>query len=441
MTPFSLSLGWNTQIGEFAEFAASVGEILVTDLVIPLASDVALPLMARFVDKLDKNLIQNFVGPFVTKTIEQGAAAVNNLQKSSMDRAKYFEQVSAAWRAADIKRMSDELEALTLQATNAKEVQLAAAAALSQCIEAESEAKRKLQEELQIAEEINRRYEDLQAAGEEINNKFRMIAANEEEKRKVHKRIMEEMGHASLFVASSETMVQDAKNEVEEAGEMLRLAQLRLENAREGYHQAKSQLQKSKKSVAVTEKQLSNGLQELNGVSKAMKPQRSAYEEQKAKEGELTKLYLQHLGTQREIKKEIAQKMKVREGAQRAFLQAETQTNRLQKQVLTKAQQMDEKLDSVSDDLIIYLSTHEYTLRYVCSIHHETKRQVGPLLHRAKVFVDTEALVSAALGNPLAPPAAVVPTSKEETKVEEEEEVVAEAVKSETPTLESLLNP
>ena len=213
-----------------AEFAATVGEILATDLAIPLARDVALPLMAKFVDFTDKTVIQNFAAPLLQKTIEQGAAVITNIQKSTADNAKYFEQVSVQWRAADIKRMSDDLESLTTQATQAKDLQLAAAAVLAKCIEAENEAKKKLQEEMRMAETINQRFESVQTQGEEIKVRFRVLAAVEDEKRRAHMSMETEMARANLCVSSSETMVQDAKSQVEAAEEMLRLAQLRLES-------------------------------------------------------------------------------------------------------------------------------------------------------------------------------------------------------------------
>lgn len=218
------------QIGELTEFAASVTEILATDLVIPLGRDVALPLMAKFVDWSDKTLIKSIAEPLLQKTIEQGAAVIENIQKSTADNAKYFEQISAQWRATEIKRMSDDLEALTLQATAAKDIQLAAASTLAKCIEAENEIKQKLQQEMRMAESMNDRFEAVKKQGEEINGRFRALAAVEDEKRRAFSAMESEMSRAALCVASGETMVEAAKMEMEEAEQMLRLAQLRLES-------------------------------------------------------------------------------------------------------------------------------------------------------------------------------------------------------------------
>lgn len=331
------------QIAEVTELAACVGEILATDLAIPLARDVALPLIKASIQALDKTVIQQFATPFLQKTIADARAAMDTLRQASEDRVTYFNALQAAWRAEEIKQLSAQLEEATRKAKLAQDQALAAAELLTLAADAEQLSRAKLEEELRTGEEIATRTAALQAASATALSWFQKKMAAEDQAKTRVRRLKGERQRTYVAGKSARTAFEASQAELNEAEEVLRRAQLRAEKVRTAHALAMAAVDEAERAAATVSEQLAAENEALAAAAAEVVPERAAWEGMLVEEKELQSAYFRHVKAERALKLEVGGAVRRKEATARELDKAKGETARWQEQVMELAAAIEKK--------------------------------------------------------------------------------------------------
>lgn len=330
-------------MAEIVELGFNVGQILTMDVAVPLARDVAIPLIKTAFQGLDETVIKNMAGPLLKKTLEQSAAAIENIRKTAEDNANYFTQMQAEWRAQEIKSLSQQLEDMTTRAKRVQEQAKGAADVLSASIDVETMARNKLEAQAKIGETLNARTQALQEESTLILTAFRARVAEEELCRHSVKKLKTEQTRVAISSKRLETFVASTQNELAEAEEFLRKAQLRMAKAQEAHTKAQEQLQGSLLEAAAIDQELVVSNEALSGASAAVVPQKLAWESVQEKEKQLSSEIVRHNKQEQALRFELMNAGRKREASQREFERLHKDTNTLQRNVMELAAAIEKK--------------------------------------------------------------------------------------------------
>lgn len=320
-----------------------MGEILATDLAIPLARDVALPLIKASIQALDKTVVQQFATPFLQKTMADARAAMDTLRQASEDRVTYFNALQAAWRAEEIKQLSAQLEEATRKAKLAQDQALAAAELLALAADAEQLSRVKLEEELRTGEEIASRTAALQAASATALSRFQKKMAAEDQAKTRVRRIKGERQRTDVAGKSARTAFEASQAELNEAEEVLRRAQLRAEKARAAHALAMAAVGEAERAATAVSEQLAAENEALAAAAAEVVPVKAAWEGMLVEEKELQSAYFRHVKAERALKLEVGGAVRRKEATARELDKAKGETARWQEQVMELAAAIEKK--------------------------------------------------------------------------------------------------
>ena len=325
------------------ELAANVGEILATDLAIPLARDVALPLIKASIKALDQTLIQQVATPFLQRTMTEARAAMDTLRQASEDRVLHFSRLQAAWRAEEIKQLSAQLEEATKRAKLAQDQALAASELLALAADGEQLSRAKLEEELRTGGDISQRTAALHAASASALARFQAKAGAEELAKRQVRKLKAERRRVYVATKSAETLALASQAEMDEAEEVLRRAQARAAKAREAHAKASEVLSQQQAAAAAVAEDLQASSARLEAAAAEVAPEKAAWEGVQEEEKALQQAYFRHTKAERALRLEVGSAVRRRESTGRELEKAREDTARFQQQVMELAAAIEKK--------------------------------------------------------------------------------------------------
>jgi hypothetical protein len=251
--------------------------------------------------------------------------------------------MQAAWRAEEIRSLSQQLDEMTLRAKKAQEQARSSAEAVSLALDREGNARTKLEAAGKVGASLTQQTEELREESVLVLSAFKAGVAEEERHRLAARKLKMEETRVSGSSKRLEQFVFAADAEVAEAEEVLRRAQLRVERAREAKQKAEGQFWASQEEAKEVQQTLQLTTAALAEASAAVAPHRQKWEEVQVKEKTLLSSLSAHAKQELLLKQELAAAARKREVSHKEFELAQKQTTNLQKQVMELAAQIDKK--------------------------------------------------------------------------------------------------
>lgn len=251
--------------------------------------------------------------------------------------------MQAAWRAEEIRSLSQQLDEMTLRAKKAQELARSSAEAVSAALDREGNARTKLEAAGKVGASLTQQTEELREESVLVLSAFKAGVAEEERCRMAARKLKTEETRVLGSSKRLEQFVFAADAEVAEAEEVLRRAQLRVERAREAKQKAEGQFFASQEEAKEVQQTLQLTTAALAEASAAVVPHRQKWEEVQAKEKDLLSSLSTHAKQELLLKQELAAVARKREVSHREFELAQKQTTSLQKQIMELAAQIDKK--------------------------------------------------------------------------------------------------
>lgn len=288
-------------------------------------------------------MIKRFATPILKRTLQQSAAAVEAVRQMAQDRAQYFTQVQASWRAEEIRSLTQQLEEMTAKAKDARAQVKEAAGLVSEAVDWEGAIQARLEAVEGASESSAAAMQGLREESRRALSDFQERVAEEAERRQAARRLKTEETRVLAANKRLEAFALTADAEVAEAEEVLRRAQTRMEKARQARERAQGLLKTSQEEANGVRERLSQTSLDLQEALAAVAPSRRVWQEAQAREASLLAQLKSQSKEEAALRQELAMAVQRREMARREFLAAERRTGLFQKGVMELAGQIERK--------------------------------------------------------------------------------------------------